>query len=165
MTDRTLVKCYWVTLTSQVLEGKEGGLTLINLLEGVNVPKEALGQFVPLELVSFWMLGEDWNNRELEVCVSARASDGSPDIDGPAAKFPVQPTGNIYNDGYLRVKMRAQGFQLPKTLGAHKIFMKWRPTVDSAWTESDGFWWLFLNEFSGPPPAGSPVLNVPTTAA
>jgi hypothetical protein len=150
MADESLIECFSVVIAAQALEGKDGGLSLINLLDGVGVPAAALGQLTPFQILVNWTLGTQWDGKEFEVSVVAAKSDGSAEFQGQPLKVKVEPTSALYNDGLLRIRMRVQGFQLPPEFGPYKIYIKWRREPEDAWTASDAYCWINLSEVQLP---------------
>ncbi|MGC1549092.1 MAG: hypothetical protein WA777_11240 [Rhodanobacter sp.] len=166
MSHSSAVKCYSVVLAAQVMEGKEGGFSIFNLIDALAIPSVMLGLPGSFEGVSSWMFDSESAGATIEVCVSSLSIDGNERVDSTPSQFKLEPSPGTKLNEPFRARMRARGFLLPRTFGQHALWMRWRPIGDDEWRDSDAYWLLALSEFTGTPPMfGIPVPMVVATPA
>lgn len=149
------VSCYSVALVSQVIEGKENNLSLINLIEGVNVPAVALGATLPFEIVSGWLFSGDLLGRPVETRAVIVDLNGEEAASSIAHLFDVGGDPTVLPSGRIRGRIRLQGLPLPKAFGEYQVNMSWR-FPDGEWQVSEPYWLFTLGEHVVPESTQSP---------
>jgi hypothetical protein len=160
--DRDLIKCYSLVLANKFEREDNGAFSLVNLLDGVKVARATQGLIAPGVAVSHWMFGENWRDKTLEFHLSLQPSNGEPATNAPPATIRLGFDDNIYDDGYVRLKIIVVGFPIPNSFGTFKAIMRWRQSSTSDWVDGEAQWWVSLAELTGSPPKGDKVLEAGT---
>ena len=137
-------RCSGVQLVTQVLEGKDNTLSLINVVENVRILKTMLGMALPLEAISFWDFDRSVLNHEIETKVVIKNVHGEILSETISKKLLIESDSK---DDVIRARIRAKGINIPKEFGTFKLFMSWRDDTSDNWQESSGYWYFSLAEF------------------
>lgn len=153
MSSAPRVTCYSVTLASQVLESIGNTVSLINVIEGLAVVNEGLGQTIPCELISNWALPRESIGSELEVRAAIVQLDGIAKGTSNPEIVLVQPTNDTGRT--VRLRLRMQNLVLPPVFGEFMVHMEWRFRGTDEWNRSEASWFLSVDLMEATPVATS----------
>jgi hypothetical protein len=147
MMNAPMVECFSVVVASSVLEEKNNSLSMLQIVEQMNIPEAALGFAVPFEAVSTWLFDATLGGRSLETrLVLTSVADGALRMSQPQP-ITLDPA---LGEGPIRVRMRAQGVPIPKQFGNVYVSMQWRFSEDEEWSISTGRWYFSVRQLEMP---------------
>lgn len=145
------VYCYSIVLAAQSIEAKDNSISLLNLVEGLDVQDALFGQAVPFNLVSAWIIAPHLLDGKFEAqSVAQRIGDDVQWIDDVVANVIATNGEGTPPSGRIRVRLQSNGWRIPKEPGEYKIHMRWRLDGESEWKLSESFWYVIVRSFAGP---------------
>ncbi|MBX3230474.1 MAG: hypothetical protein KIT84_02925 [Labilithrix sp.] len=104
---------------------------MTQLIESLQVPEDALGQPIPVEMHMYFEVTDDELHRDFEMRILWRRDDGA-ETPGEV-HIPQTPAKK-------RTRTRAMALRLPPTIGSYHLHIEWRSKGADAWIRFVGGW-------------------------
>ena len=131
-------KCYLLAVAGgSSLDQHSNNITLFNLVEQLNFPKQGLpppGSLMPLEVHAYFQLESRELSQKWEVRFVLVAESG---LETPTDVFPHRSTT-------LRYRTRTFGLPAPPVAGSYELRVDCRPTGSEDWTRDARSWPLLV---------------------
>jgi len=131
-------KCYLVAVSGgSSLDQHSNNITLFNLVEQLNFPKQSLpqpGALLPLELHAYFQLSASELNQRFEMRFVLVGTSG--------LETPTEPSS--HRSTTLRYRTRSFGLPTPPVAGSYELCVDSRPAGSDTWTRDVASWPLLV---------------------